>query len=194
MAALPLWRKAMPDSSKHQLSDAAKKMYPYLKKAARAVLNLLIRLGKKILPVLKKMAPSILLGLILFILLFLSGLGSIIGSELALLTSPVLALLIIFGVCLIPAVSPILGPVLLIAIAAAVFAGEQIAEGAVNPSVALAALLALDAQLGGSFIPPRLALGENEPETINAGVPGIVFTRLITVPLAVLAACLFSFL
>ena len=184
----------MPGTIKQRLRDAAKKIYPYLKKAARTAGKLLARFGKKILPALKIMAPSVLLGLSLFILLFLSGLGSIIGSEIALLTNPVLALLIIFVVCLIPSVSPILGPVLLIAIAAAVFTGEQIAEGAVNPSVALAALLALDAQLGGSFIPPRLALGEHEPETINAGVPGIVFTRLITVPLAVLAACLFSFL
>lgn len=184
----------MPAIIKQRLLDTAKKIYPYLEKTGRFIFDLLARFGGKILPVLKIIAPSVLLGSALFILLFLTGLGNIIGSELAVLTGRALALLIIFAICFIPAVSPILGPVLIIVIAAAVLAGEQIAEGAVSPVVSLAALLALDAQYGGSFIPPRLALKENEPETINAGVPGIVFTRLITVPLAVLLVCLFSFL
>jgi PTS system glucitol/sorbitol-specific IIC component len=72
--------------------------------------------------------------------------------------------------------------------------GEQIAGRFATPVLALAALLALDAQLGGSFIPPNHVLDENEPETISAGVPGIVFTRLLTVPAAVLLSCLLSFL
>jgi PTS system glucitol/sorbitol-specific IIC component len=150
--------------------------------------------GKKMLPVLKKLAPPLLVGASLFIVLFWLGLGELIGRELAALTGPVLALVIIFAACLIPALSPVLGSGLLIAIAAGILTGEQIAGGAVTPVLALAALLSVDAQLGGSFIPAGLALGENEPETISAGVPGIVFTRLITVPVAVVLACLFSFL
>ncbi|MCL1812775.1 MAG: hypothetical protein FWG29_04560 [Treponema sp.] len=177
-----------------QLLVIARKVFPFLKRAAQFTLDLLSRLGRKMLPVLKIMAPSVMLGFAVFILLFWTGLGDIIGRELAFLTGPIPALLIIFAVCFIPAVSPMLGPGLLIAIAAAVLAGEQIAGGMAKPVVALAAMLALDAQLGGSFIPPNHVLGENEPETISAGVPGIVFTRLLTVPAAVLISCLLSFL
>ncbi|MCL1928562.1 MAG: hypothetical protein FWG07_07205 [Treponema sp.] len=206
----------MPDNIKQQLFDTAKKVsvflgkaarftlerllviykkvLPFLERAVRIILDLLVRLGRQILPVLKAMAPSVLLGAVTFILLFLTGLGDTIGRELALLTGIVPALLIIFAICFIPAVSPVLGPGIIIAVAAAIFTGEQIAGGMAKPVVALAALLALDAQLGGSFIPPNHVLGENEPETISAGVPGIVFTRLLTVPAAVLLSCLLSFL
>jgi PTS system glucitol/sorbitol-specific IIC component len=59
--------------------------------------------------------------------------------------------------------------------------------------MALPALLAIDAQIGGDFVPAGLALGEEEPETINAGVPPVLFTRLITVPVAVVAAYFFCF-
>ena len=174
--------------------QAGNKIAVFLKFAAKEAGKFLVRFGKKMLPVLKKMAPSVLLGAIIFILLFWTGLGDKIGQELAALTGHVPALFIIFAVCLIPSVSPILGPGLLIAIMAAIITGEQIASGEAKPVLALAALLALDTQIGGSFIPPRLALGENEPETISAGVPGIVFTRLITIPIAVVLACLFTFL
>ena len=153
----------------------------------------LINFGRKSLPVLKIMAPSVILGLGVFILLFWTGLGDMIGTELAAVTGTIPALLIIFIVCFIPAISPVLGPGLLAALCAGVLSGEQLAEGAIKPIVALAALLAIDAQFGGSFIPSGYALGENEPETISAGVPPIVYTRLITVPLAVVIACLFSF-
>ena len=184
----------MPDNIKQQLSATAKKLYVFLGKAARLTIKLLVSFGRKMLPVLKIMAPSVLLASVVFILLFWTGLGDMIGRELALFTGPVPALLIIFAICLIPALSPILGPGIIIAIAAAVLTGEQIAGGMAKPVLALAALLAIDAQLGGSFIPPNHVLGENEPETISAGVPGIVFTRLITVPAAVVLSCLFSFL
>ena len=142
---------------------------------------------------LKKMAPSVLLGSAVFIFLFWAGLGDSIGNELAALSGPVRALFLIFAICLIPSVSPLMGHGMVLAIAASILTAEQIAEGMVKPIMALAALLALDAQFGGGFIPPGLALGENEPETISAWVPAIVYTRLITVPLAVVLVCLFSF-
>ena len=184
----------MLDNIKQQVLVIAKKVSPFLSKASKLTLELLSRFAGKMLPVLKIMAPSVVLGSVVFIILFWTGLGDIIGRELALLTGPVLALLVIFAVCLIPAVSPLLGPGMIIAIIAAILTGEQIAGGRAKPVLALAALLALDAQFGGSFIPPNHVMGENEPETISAGVPGIVFTRLITVPAALLFSCLFSFL
>ena len=37
-----------------------------------------------------------------------------------------------------------------------------------------------------------LALGEAEPETVEVGVPAVLFSRMITGPLAVLIAWVFS--
>ncbi|MCL1814718.1 MAG: hypothetical protein FWG27_02705 [Treponema sp.] len=162
-----------------------------LSRAAVFLGKVLVHLGRKSLPVLKIMAPSFILAAVIFVLLLVTGLGDVIGKELAALTGPVSAALIIFAVCFIPALSPLLGAGLLIAIAAGVFTGERIAAGAVSPFLALPALLAIDAQIGGSFIASRFTMGENDPETINAGVPGIVFTRLITIPIAVILAYLF---
>ena len=149
---------------------------------------------KKAVPALKKMAPCLLLGIVVFVLLFWTGLGDIIGDELSLITGTVPALLIIMAMCLIPSVSPMLGPGLIIVLAAGVLTGEQIASGKATLLMALVFLLALDAQIGGSFIPPGFAMGENEPDTISIGVPGIVFTRLITVPAAVVLVSLLNFL
>ena len=176
----------MRDNSEQQQITAEKKP-PFFST------GLLIRLGRVILPILKKMAPSVFLGSLVFILLFWIGLGDLIGNELAALTGPVRALLLVFVVCFIPSVSPLMGHGLLIAISASVLTAEQIAQREVKPIMALAALLAIDAQFGGSFIPSGLVLEENEPETISMGVPGIIFTRLVTVPLAVVLVSLFSF-
>jgi PTS system glucitol/sorbitol-specific IIC component len=156
----------------------------------KPALDSAIRVVKKILPVLKIIAPPLVLGLVLFVFLFWSGLGDVIGENLAERTGTVPALFIMFAVCFIPSLSPVLGPSVLVALAAAALCGEQIASGKVNFLLALTALLILDAQLGGSFIPPSLGLGENEPETMSAGVPAIVFTRLVTVSAAVALACL----
>ena len=184
------WKKPANTGKAAAFFERAKKTFV---KLIRYLADFFILCGKKIFPVLKAAAPCLLFGAVLFVLLFWSGLGSMIGNELAKLTGRVLALVIIFLVCLIPSVSPLLGPGFLIAIAAGVLTGEQIAGGEARLILALASLLAIDAALGGSFIPPGHVLGENEPETISAGVPGIVFTRLITLPAALVLACLLSF-
>ncbi|MBR6526515.1 MAG: PTS sorbitol transporter subunit IIB, partial [Lachnospiraceae bacterium] len=42
--------------------------------------------------------------------------------------------------------------------------------------------------VGGDFVPVGLSLGEAEPETIELGVPAVLFSRLVTGPLAVIIA------
>jgi DNA-binding transcriptional regulator of glucitol operon len=95
----------------------------------------------------------------------------------------------------LPLVSPLIGPGLFIVQLLGVLVGEQIAAGQIKPIIALPALLGIDSQVGGEFIPPAgMAMGEMEPVTINAGVPAVLFSRLITIPAAVVIACLVSFI
>ena len=149
---------------------------------------------RAVIPALKAIVPPLLLGSVIFILLLITGLGTIINNDLEGFVGTIPALLIICAICLIPSLSPLLGPGILIAFAAGILTGEQIAAGAATIFLALPALFAIDVQIGSNFIPPRLTLRENEPETINAGVPGIVFTRLITIPVSVILAYVFMFI
>jgi PTS system glucitol/sorbitol-specific IIC component len=101
-------------------------------------------------------------------------------------------MLVVCIICAIPVISPIIGPGAVIAQIVGVLVGQQIAAGAIKPAMALPALFAIDAQVGCDFVPVGLALGEAEPETVNAGVPAVLFSRLITGPISVIIAFLFS--
>ncbi len=70
--------------------------------------------------------------------------------------------------------------------------GAQFAIGAIPAQYALPALFAIDGQVGADFVPVGLSLGEAEPETIELGVPAVLFSRIVTGPLAVLIAFAFS--
>ncbi len=122
-----------------------------------------------------------------------SGLGGVIANTISPLAGTLVGMLVISFICAIPVISPIIGPGAVIAQVVGVLVGEQIGRGAINPSFALPALFAIDAQVGCDFIPVGLSLGEAEPETINAGVPAVLFSRMITGPIAVVIAYLFSF-
>jgi PTS system glucitol/sorbitol-specific IIB component len=122
-----------------------------------------------------------------------SGLGDVIAKSISPFAGSLIGMLVISFICAIPVISPIIGPGAVIAQVVGVLVGEQIGRGAINPSFALPALFAIDAQVGCDFIPVGLSLGEAEPETISAGVPAVLFSRMITGPIAVVIAYLFSF-
>ena len=121
-----------------------------------------------------------------------TGLGDWIANTISPLANTLPGLLVICIICAIPIISPIIGPGDVIAQVVGVLIGQQIGVGAINPSLALPALFAIDAQVGCDFVPVGLSLGEAEPETIDAGVPAVLFERLITGPVAVLIAYAFS--
>ena len=121
-----------------------------------------------------------------------TGLGDWIANTISPLANTLPGLLVICIICAIPIISPIIGPGAVIAQVVGVLIGQQIGVGAINPSLALPALFAIDAQVGCDFVPVGLSLGEAKPETIDAGVPAVLFERLITGPVAVLIAYAFS--
>ncbi len=122
-----------------------------------------------------------------------SGLGDIIANTISPLCATLPGMLAISVICALPFISPILGPGAVIASVVGVLLGQQIGAGAIPPQYALPALFAIDGQAGCDFVPVGLSLGEAEPETIEMGVPAVLFSRLITSPMAVLIAYAFSF-
>jgi len=122
-----------------------------------------------------------------------SGAGNVIAKTISPLCATLPGMLAISIVCAIPILSPVLGPGAVIAQLVGVLLGDQIGAGAINPQYALPALFAIDAQVGCDFIPVGLSLGEAESETISFGTPAVLYSRLITGPLAVIIAFLFSF-
>lgn len=121
-----------------------------------------------------------------------TGVGDWLANTLSPLASSLPGLLVLSVIIAIPILSPVLGPGAVIAQIIGVLLGTQIGEGNIPPSYALPALFAINPQVGCDFIPVGLSLGEAEPETVEIGVPAILFSRLVTGPAAVVIAYLFS--
>ena len=123
-----------------------------------------------------------------------TGIGDLIANALAPLAGSVVGLIVISLICALPILSPLLGPGAVIAQVVGTLLGSTlIAGGTIRPSLALPALFAINPQVGCDFIPVGLALGEAEPETVEVGVPAILFSRMVTGPIAVILAWLASF-
>jgi PTS system glucitol/sorbitol-specific IIC component len=151
--------------------------------AARQSINLVLN---TVLPFMAYV--SILLGFVIY-----TGVAQLIGQLLAPLSSNPLGLIAIGIVVALPFLSPILGPGAAVAQIVGVLMGTQIATGALPVQYALPTLFAIDGQVGCDFIPVGLGLGEAKVETVEVGVPAVLFSRVITSPLAVVIAWLASF-
>ena len=159
------------------------------------VINTLLSSGRQALDIiLKTVIPfmayvGLLIGFVTY-----TGISDWIANLVTPLASNPLGLLLLSVIVALPFLSPILGPGAAIAQVVGVLMGTQIGAGALPVQYALPTLFAIDGQVGADFIPVGLSLGEAKPETISVGVPAILFTRLITSPIAVLIAYLASFL
>jgi glucitol/sorbitol PTS system EIIB component len=132
---------------------------------------------------------SLIIGIITY-----SGIGDWLADLLAPLAGSLIGLIILSLIIGFPVLSPLLGPGAVIAqVIGTLLGATLIANGTIPPQFALPALFAINPQVGCDFIPVGLALGEAEPETVEVGVPAVLFSRFLTGPLAVVIAWLASF-
>mgnify|MGYP001117223836 FL=1 len=159
------------------------------------VINSLLAAGRQALQLtLQTIIPfmayvSLLIGIVTY-----TGVSNWIAKVVSPMVGNPIGLVLLGIITAIPVLSPILGPGAAIAQVIGVLMGTQIATGALAVQYALPTLFAIDGQVGCDFVPVGVSLGEAKPETVAVGVPAVLFSRLITSPIAVIIAYLAGFL
>src|SRR5690606_12049915 len=173
--------------------SAVNKLLTRIGKAVGGIVGTLYQAGRDTIDqVIKNILPFMAFIAFLIGVIIETGIGDWVANVLSPLANNIVGLLVLSVIIGLPVLSPLLGPGAVIAQVIGVLLGTQIGMGNISPTMALPALWAINPQVGCDFIPVGLALGEAEPETVEVGVPAVLFSRMVTGPLAVVIGWLFS--